>query len=84
MQTADDFRRALDIIFTSAETEGRHSIDVRSGDLHRVVGGYPAVNHRMATCCSAMKTSMQPGDIIVEQPPSGKGANFVISYHLPR
>lgn len=81
-----DFERELHNIFTSAQREGRSYVDVRSGDLHRRVGGYPGPNHRMPTCCDVMRKNMDPtlGDRILEQPPKGNGANLVIRYMLPR
>lgn len=57
-------------------------VEVRSGDLHRAVGGYPGPNHRMPICCSVMYAMMQEGDQIIKTPPKGKGANLIIQYSL--
>jgi 5-methylcytosine-specific restriction protein A len=48
------------------------------------VGGYPGENHRMPVCCEVMRSTMAPGDQVVETPPSGKGAALTIRYRLPR
>lgn len=45
--TADDFRGELAALFEAASKAGRGTIMVRSGDLHRTVGGCPGTNHRM-------------------------------------
>jgi tetratricopeptide (TPR) repeat protein len=66
------------------ERAGRTFEDVVSGDLHRAVGDYPGPGHRMPLCCSVMTRAMRPGDRIVAEPPSGKGATLTIRYRLPR
>lgn len=81
---ASDFQRELNRIFQRATRQGRPYVDVKSGDLHRAVGGYPGRNHRMPVCCEVMKRNMKPGDQILQQPPEGQGATLVIRYKLPR
>ena len=78
------FREALDTAFAHAERLGKCSIEVRAGDLHRQVSGYPGPTHQMPQCCRSMKAAMVSGDRIVESPPKGAGANLVIEYRLPR
>lgn len=78
---AEAFRRALQAIFNDAKDD---FVVVTSGDLHRLVGGYPGRNHNMAGCCSVMMNMRRPGDRILAQPPSGKGATLTIRYVLPR
>ena len=82
--TAQDFQKELDSIFASATKQGKPYIDVRSGDLHRRVGGYPGHNHRMPVCCEVMRRNMKPGDQILQEPPSGQGATLLIHYKLHR
>jgi hypothetical protein len=82
--TAEEFRSALRKIFGEAEGENKDVIVVRAGDLHKTVGGYPGRTHRMPVCCSAMRSVMDSGDRIVQQPPQGNGANLYIEYRLPR
>jgi type II secretory pathway pseudopilin PulG len=82
--TAKDFQSEFDSIFASAQQGGKSFIEVKSGDLHRSVGGYPGPNHRMPLCCGVMKRNMKPGDQIVQQPPSGQGATLIIRFKLPR
>jgi 5-methylcytosine-specific restriction protein A len=79
-----DIQNELNNILFSAQNKHIHFVDVKSGDLHRRVGGYPAYNHRMPICCSVMKNSMKSGDIILHEPPSGQGASLIIRYKLPR
>ncbi len=82
--TVKSFQQALGQIIAWAERQGKDHIDVKSGDLHRRIGGYPSRNHRMPTCCAVMRRSLRPGDRILHQPPSGKGATLTVRYKLPR
>ena len=67
-----------------AQQQGKNFVDIKSGDLHRVVGGYPGYNHRMPICCNVMKKNMRYLDQILDEPPKGFGASLVIRYKLPR
>ena len=83
--TADDFRNELAGLFVAAAKAGRGTIVVRSGDLHRTVGGYSGTNHRMPLCCNVMYAEMLEGvDEVLSAPPSGLGASVAIEYLLPR
>ena len=82
--TSQDFQKELDGIFASAQQKNKPYVDLKSGDLHRRVGGYPKRNHRMPVCCGVMKRNMKPEDQILQQPPSGQGATLIIRYNLPR
>lgn len=82
--TTEDFRQALTNLFSSATQEGFNHVEVHAGNLHRTVGHYPGPEHRLASCCHVMKREMLTGDEIVQSPPSGKGANLIIRYQLPR
>jgi hypothetical protein len=81
---ANEFQTAVLAQFGEAADQGASVLRIRAGDLHARVGGYPGPHHRMPSCCAAMRRSMQPGDVIVAQPPKGNGANLVIEYRLPR
>lgn len=80
--TADHFRRALLEAKTQARERGASTVDIRAGDLHRVVGGYPGNAHRMPVCCSVMRQEMRAGDRVLAQPPKGAGASLTISYKV--
>jgi hypothetical protein len=80
----EDFQRELDDIFEGSTRDDKTRIDVEAGDLHRRVGGYPGPNHRMPVCCSVMRRNMGLGDVVIAEPPSGKGASLRIRYKLPR
>lgn len=84
MPTADEFRSRLRSLLQAAVLEGKPYMEVQSGKLHRLLGGYPGSTHSMPVCCDVMRREMQPGDAIVSEPPSGKGATFVVRYRLPR
>ena len=83
MPTAEDFRAELARMFREAMKK-KEAIEIRAGDLHHELGGYPGPGHRLSVCCSVMKAEMRHGDKIVAQPPKGKGASLVIRYVLPR
>lgn len=80
----EEFQKALQDLLRKAEDLGFVAVEVNSGDLHRKVGGYPGQDHRMTMCCEVMYKSMAPGDEIIYQPESGKGASVVVRYKLPR
>ena len=82
--TTEDFRQALRDILSSAGREGGDYVEVRSGDVHRRLGGYPGPSHNLPGCCGAMRSMMLPGDLVLRQPPKGKGASLVVRYALPR
>lgn len=84
MPTQKEFREELRRTFWEAELGGQTRVEVKAGDLHRRIGGYPGRNHRMPICCGVMRAEMQAGDKIVQSPPSGNGARFVVRYLLPR
>lgn len=67
-----------------AEKAGERYLHVQAGELHRAVGGYPAANARMPTCCDVMRAAIRPGDVIVHRPPKGRGATYAVRYVLPR
>lgn len=57
-------------------------IDVTSGDVHRAVGGYPGENHRMKSCCEAMRKCMRGDDeILPDGPEKGNGATLTVRYY---
>ena len=82
--TAEDFQNELDKIFRDAQSQNLQAVEVTSGELHRLVGGYPGKTHRMPACCQVMRANMQAGDQILSAPPKGNGATLVIRYCLPR
>lgn len=86
MPTAADFRMEMYRIMYDAMRDGRETVEINSGELHRRVGGYPGANHRMPVCCQVMKGAyaQDAGDVIVEEPTSGQGANLTIRYVLPQ
>lgn len=84
MPGKEDFREQLAKVFAAATAAQRTYVDVRSGDLHKQVGGYPARNHRMPVCCDVMYAEKDAHDTILCKPEKGKGASLLIRYQLPR
>jgi len=84
MPNTTDFERELDEILRAAEDLGLVAVEVKAGNLHKRVGGYPGADHRMPICCDVMYKKMGVGDSIISQPESGKGASVVVRYKLPQ
>lgn len=83
--TMDDFRAELRAEIERAVRRGASHVEINSGELHRVVGGYPGHRHQMPMCCEAMYQEQRAGDeIIPPAPPKGHGASLTIRYRLPR
>lgn len=82
--TVEDFRAELERQLAAAAREGKTSVRISAGELHRAVGGYPGRNHRMPMCCQAMRSVKTDSDKTVESPPKGNGARLTIEYRLPR
>lgn len=80
----ENFETALENLLSKARLEGGSDITITSGELHRMVGGYPGSHHRMATCCEVMYAFLKKGSggKIISAPPSGKGASLSILYYL--
>ncbi len=81
---SQDFQTYLGALLKRAENDRESFFIIESGDLHRQVGGYPGINHRMPICCDVMYGMMQQGDQILYAPPKGKGASLKIQYQIPR
>lgn len=80
MPNKDDFRAEVKRQIDEARNGGADFVDILSGDVHKRLGGYPGNNHRMPMCCEAMYDYMKRIDVILEQPPEGKGASLKIRY----
>lgn len=86
MPIAEDFKLELHRMMLEAMNEGRASVEINAGELHKRIGDYPSRNHRMPVCCAVMRRALaqDAGDVILEEPPSGQGASLTIRYVLPR
>ena len=84
MPTTDDFRNQLASEFESATVAEMDYIDIRAGNLHEKLGGYPKYSHRMRACCKAMRAEMGNDDNVLYSPCGGEGANLEIRYKIPR
>jgi hypothetical protein len=82
--TSGLFRLALQCRLDEAGRKGNSFLDVVAGDLHREVGRYPGDNHRMPVCCDVLRKSMLPGDVVIAEPPKGRGASLTVRFQIPR
>ena len=81
--TAAHLRDMLNQLLLEASSASASHADIQAGVLHRRVGGYPGRSHAMPVCCDVMRAAMRAGDIVLSQPPKGKGASLTIRYKLP-
>ena len=83
MPTTEDFMKALADVFFMAEKYNLAGVLVRSGNLHKLVGGYTSTSHRMRACCGVMRRMKNSWDIVLKDLPKGEGANLEILYKPP-
>lgn len=57
-------------------------IDLQAREIHIACGGYPGPNHKMPSCCRAMRIAMRGNDeILPGGPAKGNGASLTIRYY---
>ena len=81
------FELVLSELLSEAKQREWVFIDVSSGNLHQLVGGYPSPkgeNHAMPTCCRVMRKMKKPNDEILNQSKSEDGAKLVIRYRIAK
>jgi hypothetical protein len=83
MTSTDDIRRyVIENLIEPARNRGTKEITIRAGDIHSALG----LKDRMPMVCSALETKLDyMADVKViniEAPPSGRGANYYITYQL--
>lgn len=77
-----DFEKKINELKKFSKENGESFLMITSGEIHKIIGGYPSKNHRIASCCEAMYDAMKTGDEIVQAPPKGKGASLSIKYFV--
>lgn len=81
-EVSQSFISEVQRIINEARSQGKKYVDIVSRDVHINVGGYEGSNHRMPSCCNAMRSLMKDGDEILEMPPKGNGATLKIRYYI--
>lgn len=85
MVTKEEFQAELEAQIGRAKRQGRTHVEINSGELHRVLGGYPnSGKHCMPACCDVMRSHMQANAKVIFEPPEGNGASLTIQYLLLR
>ena len=82
-----DFELKLSELLTDAQRQKWKFIDVSSGNLHQLIGGYPSSkdeNHAMPSCCNVMRKMQNSNDEILCESVSGQSTKLIIRYMLPR
>lgn len=80
--TTEVFYNCIELLKRIAKQNNLSELVITSKDVHKLVGGYPGVSHRMPMCCDAMYNAMNDADEILEKPPKNKGATLKIKYYL--
>jgi len=82
MPSADTFRAEIEAQIHRAHQQERPHVEINAGELHRKLGGYPAVNaHQMPTCCHVLWSVYDSAkDNIVFRPESGYGPSLTIQF----
>ncbi len=62
----------------NARKNGEISVVLRAGDIQTAIG----IKNRPVIICNAMKQVMQPGDKILEAPPSGYSTTVKVEYFI--
>lgn len=76
--STDDIRQHILKLKTSAKDEGKNSIILKSGDIHKALG----LKSAMPQVCNAMRQTMNEGDILLHTTPSGNSSTIEIQYNV--
>ncbi len=82
-----DFELKLSELLRNAELQKWIFLDISSGNLHQLVGGYPSTkdeDHAMPSCCNVMHKMQKSNDEVLHQSHSGWSTKLVIRYKIPR
>jgi 5-methylcytosine-specific restriction protein A len=88
MDGTNEFATVIAEQIIRADKQGRPHIEINAGEVHRMVGGYPAKlgsNHAMASCCNAMWNEFSKGKgEVIFRTRSGQSASLTLRFYLPR
>ena len=76
--TTEDIRRYIEELKTSAKTDGKNNIVLKSGDIHKDL----KLKSAMPKVCNAMRQAMKEGDVVLHTTPSGSSSTIEIKYYL--
>ncbi len=76
--TTNDIREYISEQKRNSKEMGEKVLELRSGDVHNDLG----LKNRHPIVCNAMRQCMNPGDVILYQPPKGNGTTLRIEYKL--
>jgi hypothetical protein len=84
--TSEDFKTELYRMMNEALFEGKTTAEINAGDLHKASGRLPRPESQNTGVLRSHPRGVAPeaGDVILEEPPSGQGANLTIRYVLPK
>jgi hypothetical protein len=74
----DEFRKWIRTMLEESKARGDEYLDIVAGDIIR--DRLRANYKKTAQVCSAMKSIMREGDIVLKSPPSGLGSTLTIRY----
>lgn len=74
--TINDIREYINELKKQAKAEGKSSLILRSGDIHKDL----KLKNWMPSVCKAMYDCMRDGDVILHTTPSGNSSTIEIEY----
>ena len=76
--TTDDIRQYILNLKATAKEQGKKTIILRSGVLHKELN----LKSRLPMVCNAMRQSMNKGDIVLHTTPKGNSSTIEIQYNV--
>ena len=76
--TTDDIRQYILNLKATAKEQGKKTIILRSGVLHKELN----LKSRLPMVCNAMRQSMNNGDIVLHTTPKGNSSTIEIQYNV--
>ena len=76
--TINDIRDYIKNLKRIAKAEGKNTLVLRSGDIHKDLG----LKQWMPPVCKAMRDCMEIGDVVLHTTPSGNSSTIEIEYKL--
>ena len=78
-----NFRELIKFILDQNIRLKNECVDIKSGDIHKLLGGHPGPNHRMRSCCEVMYDfAKEYKHKVLYSPKKGFGASLVIRYYF--
>ena len=74
--STDDIRKYIVELKIAAKQDGKKTITLKSGDIHKDL----KLKSALPQVCNAMRQSMNEGDVVIHTTPSGNSSTIEIQY----